>query len=175
MVIGFRLKAVVRMTFALAVAAAPFGCVSTLSPQQIEGASDQKLFEQMRWVNRGPDSAFDAGGRAAYVDELREEILKRHPSWPQKVVEAIREQQVQLRMTMPQVVAAIGWPREYPWWDTQFPPIGMDGDSFDYWSALQDANRWTYGHGDTSLRVWFYEGYVYRIMDQATGRIESTN
>ena len=65
---------------------------------------------------------------------------------------------------------AIGWPREYPWWEARRHPFG--GDDFEVWSARQAMKQWTYGHGDDSLRVWFRDGRVYRVMDQRTGRIE---
>ena len=161
-----------RMLVVLCVGLLAIGCTKTMSPSQIQAANDYKLFEQMRWVDRGPDSVFKSESRDAYVESIRREILERRPGWPDDVVRAIHENRVELGMTMPQVVASIGWPREYPWWDVQWRPIGMDGDDFGYWSALQNAKQWTYGHGDTSLRVWFRDGEVYRIMDQATGRIE---
>lgn len=155
------------------VAFAIFGCAQ--SPRHnLASLSDSALLDELRWLNRGPDTAdFGAGGRSGYVDAIRMELLSRHPEWSQAVADAIMEGRVELGMTMPQTAAAIGWPREYPWWEARRHPLG--GDDFEVWSARQNMKQWTYGHSDDSLRVWFRDGRVYRIMDQRTGRIEEAN
>ena len=153
------------------------GCVTPVPPNKIAWLSDSKLYEQMRWVNRGRDSAeFGPGGRAGYIEEVRNEILRRNTDWPADVVEQIRLEQPALGMTMPQVVAAIGWPREYPFWEARRRPLGVAADDYDYWIALQRANQWTYPIKDAGrggyLRVWFRDGRAYRIMNSATGEIQ---
>ena len=131
------------------------------------------LYHQMRWVNRGPASAFDETTREAYVEAVREEILARRTDWAPETVEAIRDGRVELGMTMPQVTASIGLPVEYPWWDAQRRPIGVWGDDLAYKNAVADRNRWTYRYADDYLKVWFRDGAVYRIMDDRTGRIDA--
>ena len=101
-------------------------------------------------------------------------ILFRRDDWPEEIALAIREQRVELDMSMQQVAVSIGWPEEWPWFDARRRPIGMDGDDLAYHNAVTDMSRWTYRYPEGTLRVWFMEGRVYRIMDDRTGRIEDT-
>jgi len=151
-------------------------CVQRPAPVDELGALPEAgLYQQMRWVNRGPDAAFEATTREAYIDAVREEILARRTDWTEEAAEAIRDGRVELGMTMPQVTASIGLPIEYPWWDAQRRPIGVWGDDLAYKNALADRNRWTYRYADDYLKVWFRDGAVYRIMDDRTGRVESAD
>jgi hypothetical protein len=138
----------------------------------IAGASMSRLYGELKWLNRGPDSAdFGPGGREEYFRAVQSEILARESEWPERVKDEIREGRVELRMTMPQVVASIGWPMEWPFWEARRPAPGPFRDSYEHWSAVQDANRWTYRYPAGTLRVWFLQGEAYRIMDNRTGRI----
>ncbi|TVQ31952.1 MAG: DUF2845 domain-containing protein [Phycisphaeraceae bacterium] len=146
-------------------------CAAPAPADRLSELSDHDLQRQLRWVARGPDDhrVFrEAGGRAAYMDRLRTEILDRHPQWPDDVRAAIEDGVVTLGMHKDQVQAAAGWPNEYPrrFW----PPrtsFGMDGErDLEHYRWTLPLRQWTYGRSPGHVIVFFdAEERVERIRD----------
>lgn len=164
-----------RITLALLLLALA-ACANRPAPRDsIAGLSEAGLYAELWWLNRGSDSVFTEGTRADHIAAVRDEILRRRSDWPPETVAAIRAGRVELGMTMPQVATSIGLPIEYPWWETRRRPIGMDGDHLRWHSAMRRRNQWTYRVDGQHLKVWFRSGAVFRIMDDRTGRIETSD
>ena len=92
------------------------GCATPVPRDELGSVDSFTLLKQMQWLDRDVPASFNfgAGGREAYIEAVREEILARMPHWPAEVVEAVRGHRVELGMDKGQVVTAIGWPNEYP-------------------------------------------------------------
>ncbi|MHC5023339.1 MAG: hypothetical protein ACYTGG_05440 [Planctomycetota bacterium] len=139
----------------------------------LPAVDDFTLLQQMVWLDRPADKDdFGAGGRAAYVEAVRAEILARHPQWPTTTREAIRAGRVELEMTKAQVVTSIGWPNEYPalLWAEAPPTRGPLVDDLAVSVRRGRANTWSYGHAPRNLFVNFDpDRRAWRIIDNRSG------
>lgn len=147
------------------------GCAAPVARDQLESADDLTLLKQMQWLNRTPPDSFDFGdgGREAYIDSVREQIIARHGEWLPRTVDLIRRSQIEVGMTKTQVVTSVGWPNEYPsvLWDSYFGEHRTFGDPLDQMQARSRANKWTYGKWDEARHLFFHwdSGVLFRIID----------
>ncbi len=144
------------------------GCATPVARAQLAEVDDRTLLQQMLYLDRpAGDFEFGPGGREGYAEAVREEILRRRPDWPPEVVAAVREHRAEIGMTPSQVVAAIGWPREYPsmLWAWAPGTSGPFADDLQVSIERSRANRWHYGDAPHNLHVWFSNGRVWNIID----------
>lgn len=150
------------------------GCASPVPRDELGSVDSFTLLKQMQWRDGDVPVSFDLGpgGRAGYIEAVREEILARMPHWPADVVEAVRGGRAEIGMDKGQVVTAIGWPNEYPallWADAPTPRApGMDSpwvDDFVIMHREAESNRWSYFKAPRNMFLYFRDQKLYRIID----------